>query len=65
LGQLFNLKIQIIVTKEELYQSLDYINATRKKRMEMAGIVLAKPYLVKPLLEIAFEINNPISSKAC
>ncbi len=53
------------MTKEELYRSLDHINATRKKRTEMAGIVLAKPYLVKPLLEIAFEINNPISSKAC
>ncbi|MCP4976691.1 MAG: adenylosuccinate lyase [Maribacter sp.] len=53
------------MTKEELYKSLDYINATRKNRMEMARIVLANPDLVMPLMEFAFEVNNPVSSKAC
>jgi hypothetical protein len=60
-----DLKIQIIVTKKELYQSLDYINATRRKRTEMATIVLSNTDLLEPLLEIAFDVDNPISSKAC
>lgn len=59
------LKIRIIVTKKELYQSLDYINATRRKRKEMAPIVLTNKDLLEPLLEIAFDVDNPISSKAC
>jgi len=53
------------VTKKELYRSLDYINATRRKRAEMAAIVLSNKDLLEPLLEIAFEVDNPISSKAC
>lgn len=53
------------MTKEELYLSLDYINATRRKRMDMARLVIANPKLVEPLLEIAFDIDNPVSSKAC
>jgi hypothetical protein len=58
-------KTQIIVTKKELYQSLDYINATRRKRAEMATIILSNTDLLEPLLEIAFDVDNPISSKAC
>jgi len=53
------------VTKEELYLSLDYIDATRRKRMDMARLVTANPKLVEPLLQIAFDIDNPVSSKAC
>lgn len=53
------------MTKKELYQSLDYINATRRKRTEMATIVLSNTDLLEPLLEIAFDVDNPISSKAC
>lgn len=59
------LKIQIIVTKEELHLSLNYINATRKKRMEMANMVMENSDLVEPLLEITFDVDDPISSKAC
>ncbi len=53
------------MTKKELYQSLDYINATRRKRTEMATTVLSNTDLLEPLLEIAFDVDNPISSKAC
>ena len=53
------------MTKKELYQSLDYINATRRKRTEMANMVQSNTDLLKPLLEIAFDVDNPISSKAC
>ena len=59
------LKIQNIVTKKELYKSLDYINATRRKRTEMANMVLENKDLLEPLLEIVFDVDNPISSKAC
>ena len=53
------------MTKKELYQSLGYINATRRKRTEMATIVLTNTDLLEPLMEIAFDVDNPISSKAC
>jgi hypothetical protein len=53
------------VTKKELSQSLDYINATKGKRAEMATIVLSNKDLLEPLMEIAFDVDNPISSKAC
>ena len=53
------------MTKKELYQSLDDINATRRKRTEMANMVQSNTDLLKPLLEIAFDVDNPISSKAC
>ncbi len=53
------------MTKEELHLSLNYINATRKKRMEMANMVMENSDLVEPLLEIAFDADDPISSKAC
>jgi len=53
------------VTKEELHLSLKYINATRKKRMEMANMVLENSDLAEPLLEIAFDADDPVSSKAC
>ncbi len=53
------------MTKEELHLSLNYINATRKKRMEMANMVLENSDLVEPLLEISFDVDDPVSSKAC
>ena len=53
------------MTKEELYLSLDYIDATRRKRLEMARLILTNPNWVDVLLEIAFDVANPVSSKAC
>lgn len=52
------------MTKEELYASLNYVNHSREKRKEMASLIMANPNLVKPLMEIVFEINDPISCKA-
>ncbi|MDE3740720.1 adenylosuccinate lyase [Maribacter polysaccharolyticus] len=51
--------------KEQLIESLDYVDATRKKRTEMSLWVLNKPELLPPLLEIAFEGRDPIANKAC
>ncbi|MBU3027143.1 adenylosuccinate lyase [Zobellia galactanivorans] len=53
------------MTENELYQSLDYVNHSREKRAEMALLVTTNPQLVRPLLKIAFEVDNPISNKAC
>ena len=53
------------MNKVQLYEALDYVNHSREKRMEMALLISKNPHLVKPLLEIAFEDKNPISSKAC
>ncbi|TMM53669.1 adenylosuccinate lyase [Maribacter algarum] len=53
------------MNKEQLYDALDYVNHSREKRMEMAMLISENPQLIKPLLEIAFEDKNPISSKAC
>lgn len=52
------------MTKEELYQSLDYVNHSREKRAEMSSLVLNNLRLVGPLMEIAFNVDNPISNRA-
>ena len=53
------------MNKEQLLETLDYVNHSREKRMEMALLVTENPYLVAPLLEIALQNVNSISSKAC
>lgn len=53
------------MTKEQLYHALDYVNHSREKRMEMSILVTENPNLIAPLLAIAFDYKNPISSKAC
>lgn len=53
------------MTKDELYDSLSYVNHSREKRLEMALVVKKNPNLVPLLLEIAFTIDDPISSRAC
>lgn len=53
------------MTKTELYELLDYVNHSREKRMEMAQMVLSNSKLVPSMLEIGFDVDNPVSSKAC
>lgn len=53
------------MTKETLYDSLNYVNHSREKRSEMAQLILQNPDLVRPLLQIAFDVDDPISSRAC
>ena len=40
------------------------MDATRKKRLEMARVILGNQKLLRPLLEIAFEENNTTGSRA-
>lgn len=53
------------MTKEELYKALDYVNHSREKRAEMADLITRNPQLVKPLMQIAFDVDDPISNRAC
>ncbi|MEP3209634.1 MAG: adenylosuccinate lyase [Maribacter sp.] len=53
------------MNKAQLYKALDYVNHSREKRMEMAMLVSENPNLTAPLLEVAFDDVDPISSKAC
>lgn len=53
------------MTKEQLTKSLNYVNHSREKRMEMAQLVSKNSDLVGPLFEIAKDDDCVISSKAC
>jgi len=53
------------VTKSELFKSLNYVDGTRDKRIEITQLMLNNPDIISPLMEIAFEDNGMISSKAC
>ena len=53
------------MTQDELYASLDYVNHSREKRAEMSGLILDNPHLVKLLMAFAFDVDDPISSRAC
>jgi hypothetical protein len=53
------------MNKDQLIKALEYVNHSREKRKEMATLVLINPQIIQPLLEIAFEDVDLISSKAC
>ena len=53
------------MTREELYRSLDDVNHSREKRAEMSDFVLGRPETVRHLVDIAFEVDDPISNRAC
>ncbi|WP_047415551.1 hypothetical protein [Cellulophaga sp. Hel_I_12] len=46
-------------------EALSHVNHSREKRMEMALLVSENTALIKPLLKMAFTIDDPISCKAC
>ncbi|WP_299127018.1 adenylosuccinate lyase [uncultured Winogradskyella sp.] len=52
------------MTKDQLYKELNYVNHSREKRLYYANLVIDNPKLVKPLLEILFEVNDKISCRA-
>lgn len=53
------------MNSEELYESLNYVDHSREKRKEMAQLIVNNPQLVAPLLDVAFTVNDPVSSRAC
>lgn len=52
------------MTKKDLYEALNYLNASREKRSNMAAIINSKPYLIPDLIAIIKEDVDPISCKA-
>lgn len=52
------------MTKAELYNELSYVNHSREKRLKYAHLVIEHPELVKPLLEILFDVDDKISPRA-
>ncbi|WP_299367575.1 adenylosuccinate lyase [Winogradskyella sp.] len=52
------------MTKDQLYKELNYVNHSREKRLYYAHLVIDHPELVKPLLEILFEVDDKISCRA-
>ncbi len=53
------------MTKSDLLKSLNYVDGTRAKRIEVTQVILNNPHLVTPLMAIAFEDDRVYSSKAC
>jgi len=52
------------LTKDQLYKELSYVNHSREKRLYYANLVIDKPDLIPPLLEILFDVNTKISCRA-
>lgn len=52
------------MTKAELYKELSYVNHSRDKRLYYANLVIDNPELLKPLLEILFDVDDKISPRA-
>ena len=52
------------MTKTELYKELNYVDASREKRLYYADLVLTHPVLIGPLITIMFEVNDKVSCKA-
>ena len=50
--------------KTQLKNQLDYVDATRKKRQEMADKILSHPELIPHLLELALTENNTTGNRA-
>ena len=52
------------MTKDQLYKELNYVNHSREKRLLYANLVIGNPELVRPLLEILFDVDDKISPRA-
>ena len=52
------------MTTSQLYSELNYVDATRKKRLFYAQMVIDKPESITSLLEILFMVDDKTSSKA-
>ncbi len=53
-----------ILTKDQLYNELNYVNHSREKRLKYANLVIDNPELIQPLLDILFEVDDKISCRA-
>ena len=51
--------------ESELHEALEYVNHSRANRLKMARSIMENPALVDPLLDIAYSLKEPLSSRAC
>lgn len=52
------------MTKELLYNELNYVNHSREKRLFYANLVIDNPNLIPKLLEVLFMVDDKISCRA-
>ncbi|MDU8886412.1 adenylosuccinate lyase [Yeosuana sp. MJ-SS3] len=52
------------MTINQLYETLNYVDASRENRLKYAKMVLDDMSLFPKLIEIMFMVNDPISSRA-
>ncbi|GGG59490.1 adenylosuccinate lyase [Bizionia arctica] len=52
------------MTKEQLYNELNYVNHTREKRSYYANLIINNPEFLPDLIEILFMVDDKISCRA-
>lgn len=61
---MINIEKRNVLTTDQLYNELNYVNATRVSREKYAEIVKSNPDLIQPLLSILFSGDKQISPRA-
>lgn len=52
------------MTKDTLYQELNYVNHSREKRLHYANLLLEDTSLIPKILDVLFMVNDKISPRA-
>lgn len=52
------------MTKDQLYNELNYVNHSRERRLFYANLIIDNPELLPELLDILFMVNDKISCRA-
>ena len=52
------------MTKEQLYEELNYVNHSRENRLKYALMVIEQPELIPKVIDILFAVNDKISPRA-
>ncbi|TYA55988.1 adenylosuccinate lyase [Formosa maritima] len=52
------------MTKDQLYNELNYVNHSREKRIYYANLIINNPELLPELLNILFLVNDKVSCRA-
>lgn len=55
---------EILMTTEELYKELNYVNHSRENRKKYANLVVNNPNLIPQVLDILFKVNDKRSCRA-
>jgi hypothetical protein len=58
------LKIRNVLTKDQLYKELNYVNHSRDNRNYFAGLLLDNPSYIKHFLDIMFLVDDKTSYRA-